>query len=244
MKKAQRMIHHELQENVGFRGKLFFSMREIVFGLEDGIVSTLGAITGIAGGTENTSIVILSGAVIIFVESLSMAAGTFLSSKSEREVEERMLDEERMEIEQQPDLEKKELEDFYHKRGFNEIEIRILVDRITQDKDLWLEEMAFKELGVIPHKKEAPKTAALVMGVSYIIGGAVPLSAYLYLPIHQAIIVSLSTSVIILFLIGYAKGALVCTNKIRSGLEMMIVSLSAAGVGYFIGKVLSSILPL
>ena len=61
-------------------------VREIIFGLEDGIVSTLGVLVGIATGTNNKSLVILSGLVVIFVESLSMAAGTYLSNKSQQEI--------------------------------------------------------------------------------------------------------------------------------------------------------------
>ncbi len=71
--------------------------REMIFGLDDGVVSTLGAITGIAIGTGSAYIVILSGLVIIAVETLSMAAGTYLSSKSEREILERYLHEKKME---------------------------------------------------------------------------------------------------------------------------------------------------
>src|SRR3990167_2109935 len=70
-----------------FTTKILPFLREIVFGLEDGMVSTLGAITGIAGATGNRSLVIISGLVIVAVESLSMAAGTYLSNKSEEQAD-------------------------------------------------------------------------------------------------------------------------------------------------------------
>lgn len=233
-------LHHELfHQDKSMKSKLLASLREVVFGLEDGVVSTMGAITGIAASTRDPYIVILSGFVIIFVESLSMAAGTFLSSKSEKEVEERMLREEAEEIELHPEAEKQELRFFYKERGFTEDEIEMLVHRVTQDKQLWLEEMAFKELGVIPNKERTPYKDAFFMGTSYVIGGALPLSAYFYLPMSTAIPVSVVSSVVFLFIMGVVKGRLVHTNKLKSGLEMMIVSSAAAGLGFAVGRIVT-----
>lgn len=238
--KVKRYIHHEINEPTTLRGKLFASFRHVVFGLEDGIVSTLGALTGIAGGVQQSSIVILSGFVIIFVESLSMAAGTFLSQKSEVEVEEKMLEEEREEIENDPEGERKELEHFYKERGFTPNEVAMMVNRVTQDKELWLEEMAYRELGIVPNKQGAPKMDALFMGLSYIVGGTFPLASYLLFPLHVALPISVLSSVLFLFFIGYVKGHLVSIGRVRSGLEMMLVSLTAAGLGYVVGRIVSS----
>lgn len=239
-KKNKNYLHHELfEEDKSLKGKLMESLREVVFGLEDGVVSTMGAITGIAASTGSMYITVLSGFVIIFVESLSMAAGTFLSSKSEQEVEERMLREEAEEIELHPEAEKQELRFFYKERGFTEDEIEILVNRVTQDKKLWLEEMAFKELGVIPNKERTPYRDAFIMGASYVVGGILPLSAYFYLDMSVAIPVSVISSIVFLFIMGVVKGRLVHTNKLKSGLEMMIVSASAAGLGFAVGRIVA-----
>lgn len=237
----KKYIHHELHETPTWQSKVLHSVREIVFGLEDGIVSTLGAITGIAAGTQNGFVVILAGFVIIFVESLSMSAGTFLSSKSENELKERMLREEEEEIEHEPEKETRELVVFYRSRGFTEEETKMIVKRVTSNKKLWLEEMAYKELGIIPAKEEAPGLDALLMGVSYVIGGAVPMFSYLFLPISTSIIVSIVCSVVVLFGIGVAKGKLVQVSMIRSGLEMTLVSLSAAGLGYVVARIVATV---
>lgn len=234
-------LHNELNDSTSFRGKLIHSLREIVFGLEDGIVSTLGAITGIAAATQDLFVVVLSGVVIIFVESLSMGAGTFLSSKSEREVEEHMLREEAEEIELHPEAEKKELEIFYSERGFTPKEIQMLIHRITSNKELWLEEMAYRELGIIPNRKDNIKLDALFMWMSYILGGAVPIASYFIFPIAQAIPVSIVSSIIGLFIVGAIKGRVVRTSKLKSGLEMVLVSLGAAAVGYIAGQIVNSV---
>lgn len=219
------------------------TLREAVFGLEDGIVSTLGALVGIAIGTQDRFVVALSGLVIIAVESLSMAAGSYLSSKSEREVTERYLEEERWEIEHEPERERQELYGYYAARGFTRTEADILVRRVTSDPKLWLEEMAHHELKIIPGEATNPRRNAWVMGLSYIVGGSIPLASYLALPIAQAIPLSISLSVVGLF----AMGALITrlTKRIwwKSGLEMVIVSVSAAGIGYIIGSVAQFLFP-
>lgn len=233
----KKYIHHEMNaDQNSFKGKLMNSLREVMFGLQDGIVSTLGAITGIAAGTQNGSIVILSGCVVIVVESISMAAGTFISSKSEREVQQKMLQEEAEEIELHPEAERQELVVFYTERGFAPDEIEILVNRITSNKELWLEEMAYKELGVIPGEEGAPAKDAFVMGLSYVIGGLVSLSSYFFLPIHVAVPVSIVLSFIALFVVGFIKGKLVHVAKFRSGVEMVVISLVAAVMGYIVGR--------
>jgi predicted membrane protein (TIGR00267 family) len=165
------------------------SLREIIFGLEDGLVSTLGAITGIAIATHDYRIVIISGLVIVGVESLSMAAGTYLSNKSQVESQVARWH-------------------FLYRPNF--------------------------------HK---PKIDSLFMGISYILGGFIPLSVYFLLPLDLALPVSVSAAAGSLFLIGYIKGKLVHTNGFKSGLEMMTVSLSAAILGYLIGKFTSLLFP-
>jgi predicted membrane protein (TIGR00267 family) len=241
--KEKSMLHHENQDS-SFRSKAFQSMREIVFGLEDGIVSTLGALTGIAAGVQDFSIIVLAGFVIIFVESLSMAAGTYLSSKSEQEMEEKILDEEREEIQDDPEGERQELVDFYTERGFTAEETDMIVRRVTADKDLWLEEMAHKELGIILDKERTPVRDALFMGVSYIVGGCVPLVLYFFIDLPFAIVASVTLSIGMLFIIGFVKGKLVGVHSIKSGLEMMLVSLTAAGIGYAVSQIVGQVLPL
>lgn len=234
------LSHHHREE----RGNNSATLREAVFGLEDGIVSTLGAVVGIAAGTQNRFVVVLSGLVIIAVESLSMAAGSYISSKSERDLAKRYLDEEAWEIENQPEKEKKELFDFYAKRGFTPDESQILVNRITQDKQLWLEEMAHHELKIFPNELEKPGENAWIMGVSYIIGGSIPLVSFLLLPLSRASIVAIVVSTFALFVVGSYITKYTQRVWWKSGLEMVVIASSAALLGYFIGKVAEVLFPL
>src|SRR3989338_123898 len=94
-------------------------LREVVFGIEDGMVSTLGSITGIAIGSNNHAIVILAGVVIISVESISMGIGSYLSNHSQEEMEERKIKEEEEELEQFPKEEKEGLYQMYLEDGWS-----------------------------------------------------------------------------------------------------------------------------
>lgn len=228
----------------GAFGRLFDSIREVVFGLEDGLVSTMGAVAGIAAGTESAHIVVLSGLVIVAVEALSMAAGSYLSNKSHSEMLQKKIDDEREEIETKPEEETEELRVLYRQRGFSEEEIAILVRRVTADKDLWLEEMMAKELRIGGGDLDEARGGALVMGVAYVLGGAVPVLPYMLIPLAYAVPVSIVATIAALFLIGAAKGSITGLSRWRSGLEMMLVASAAALLGTLIGKLLGSVFGL
>jgi predicted membrane protein (TIGR00267 family) len=158
------------------------SIREIIFGLEDSLVSTLGTLTGIAIGTRNAYIVILSGLVVVITEVLSMAAGSYLSSKSASETEQVL--------------------HFGNSNGHTERSVR----------------------------------AAGVMAVSYLLGGFVPLAPYLFLSVDLALLVSIPVTAIVLFLVGVWSAKYTKRPFMRSGVEMLVISLSAALVAYLIAR--------
>jgi len=212
-------------------------IREIVFGLEDGMVSTLGAITGIATGTNNHFVVTLSGLVIIAVESISMAVGSYLSSKSEKEIAERKLREEKKEIVEFPREEKIELIEIYEQARWSKKLAQAMADEATQDKKKLLREMAFHELKVFPDNLENPLKNGITMGISYIFGGAIPLLPYLLSAnISSAILFSVVVTLCGLFLLGVMTTKFTKRKWWQAGLEMLLLASAAALVGYFIGK--------
>ncbi len=220
-------------------------LRELVFGLEDGLVSTMGVITGVATGTGDRLVIVLSGIVVIFVEALSMAAGTYLSSKSESELEDVMLAEERREIRTQPEKERKELEEYYKKRGFTDSELRPIVDRFMADEDLLLEEMMHRELGIHPQRSEKPLRNAGVMWISYMVGGLFPLVPYLlWQPVQATIFASVGFTAATLFLLGAFKGHMVNLSRWKSGAEMALIGMGAGAVGYAVGAIVGHLLGL
>lgn len=226
-----KLQHKHLQNN-GLLG----SIRELVFGLEDSLVSTMGVVVGVGAGTADARVVMLSGVVLVIVEALSMAAGSFISSKSHREMLEQAVREEEWEIEHEPEEEKEELRAMYAMRGFSPEEVEILVRRVTSDKKLWLEEMMSKELKINAADLEEPKKNAVVMFLSYMAGGIIPVAPFALLTVPQAMVVTVVLTLGTLFIVGFVKGRVLANDGWKSGLELTIVSASAAAVGYAIGK--------
>lgn len=212
------------------------SLRDIVFGLEDGMVSTLGAITGIAIGSQNHFTIILSGFVIIVVESISMGIGSYVSNKSDRDHDIRQLQEQKKEIKEQIDIEKKDLFDIYIKDGWpNDLAVQ-MADYVSQNKKLMLKEKALHELSVLPEQISNPKINGLFMFFSYIVGGLVALIPYLFLPINFAMPISISATLFGLFLVGVFTSIYTKKSWFKSGVRVLLIGGLALLAGILIGE--------
>ncbi len=211
-------------------------LREVVFGVEDGMVSTLGALLGIAVGSQSQFIAILSGSVIIAVESISMGVGSYLSSKSLKETKKRMLAEEKEEVENYPDEEEKELVEIYTKNGWSKKLALSMAKEARSKPRLMLNEMAVHELGIVRNEEEKPIRNGLIMGISYIVGGLIPLVSYIVLPISSATVSSIVFTGIGLFILGVGMTKFTKRSALRSGLEMLAIAGVASVIGYAIGS--------
>lgn len=226
-------IHHQ-------SSKIASTIKEVVFGMEDGMVSTLGAITGIAVGSKNHFTVVLSGLVIIAVESISMGIGSYLSSRSEEEVEERKLLEEQTEIHKFLEEEKSELYKIYLQAGWSPALAQQMVEQASQNPKLMLKEMAYHELNVIPSSSRGSFKASLrggmYMFLFYVLGGLIPLIAYFFLPVATAIKTSVVITLLGLFTLGVGTTKYTKRSWLKSGLHMLALGSVALAVGYFVGK--------
>jgi len=166
-------------------------IREVVFGVEDGIVSTVGAVTGIAVAVGDPFTIIVSGIVIVVVESISMGVGAYLSGKSVREVGDRKIHEERLEIKYSTEREKDELEKFFCRDGWPEDFSKEMVCIASENKELMLKEMSYRELFIFPEEIGSGISEGLAMFFSYVVGGGISLLAYFLFPVPQAIIFSI-----------------------------------------------------
>lgn len=222
-------IHHQ-------NSKIVSAIREIVFGLEDGMVSTLGAVTGIAVGSQDHFTVVLAGMVIIAVESISMGIGSYISNISEYDIIKRKLYEEKKEIEDYPKEEQKELEEIYIRDGWPKALSKQMAQVASKNKKLLLHEMAHHELNIVPNEKRHPKLNGLFMFFAYIIGGLIPLFSYFVLPINIAIKVSIIITLFGLFFLGVSTTRYTKTNWFKAGIKVFILGGIALLAGYLIGK--------
>lgn len=217
-------------------------IREGIFGLEDGMVSTLGAVTGIATATQDYFTAILAGCVVISVESIAMAVGSYLSSKSEKEIDERMLYEEKIEIEKYPKEEQEEAYEMFVEDGWSKKLAKQMAIEAGKNKDLMLLEMAYRELKIIPDDLGNPKKNAVVMGITYVIGGSVPLLPYiLFHDIWMAVPVSVVLTLLGLFTLGAFTTKFSKRKWWKAGLEMFGLASAAAIIGYGVGQVVDGL---
>ena len=236
MKKSLK--HHQIERRQGLSRS---NIRDTILGFQDGLVNTLGIVLGVASAVQSTKIVLISGLVTTFAESISMAAVAYTSTKAAHEFYESQLAREKKEIEEIPHMEVQEIRDIYYKKGFRGKQLEGIVKKITSNKKLWLETMMGEELKLYPEDYEKPLKSTLVVGLSAVIGSLVPVLPFFFLPVKIGMAVALIFSIIVLFIVGAAKAKVTIGDWKKSGLEMAVVGTFAALVGYFVGSLLGVI---
>lgn len=207
----------------------------VVFGLQDGMVSTLGAITGIAIGSGEHYIVLLAGVAIIAVESISMGIGEYVSTRSERHLAMRMHTEEEDEITTSPKAEQEELEKFFVRDGWPPEEAGRMAGIAAEEPELMLTEMAYRELGTASSIGVHPKQNGLFMFCAYIAGGLVPLASYFFLSVETALYVSVCLTLGFLFVLGAGIARYTKQSWIKNGIHLLFFGGVALGVGLVVG---------
>jgi predicted membrane protein (TIGR00267 family) len=218
-------------------------VRDMIFGANDGLVSTLAFVAGVVGAITNPSIVLLSGVAELFAGTISMAVGSYQSSKSELEVLERESRRKKTKTGKTLEEEREDLTKFYEAEGFKREEAEAIVDRIVKEKELPLQVSALEELGLAPKELGNPAKAGVLCGVSFGLAALVPILPFaLPIGIWHALIASVIGTVATLFGVGAMKTIFSRRNWVRSGLEMMAIGASAAAITYVIGTLFSMII--
>ncbi len=217
------------------------TFRELIFGMEDGMVSTMGAITGIAVGSGNHSVVVLSGFVIIAVESISMGVGSYLSNKSEKAVEKKQLADEEVRI--QSASTEIVLQPLFVRDGWSDETATAMATEAKEKPALMLKELAYRDLGLIPHTEDNSIKNGLVMWGSYILGGIIPLAPYLVFDTpEETIPYSVGITLLGLFALGAYTTKFSLRKWWKGGLEMLVLAGFAGAVGYVVGQYFSGVL--
>ncbi len=212
------------------------SLSDIILGGQDGLVNVLGVILGVAAASGDPRIIQAAGLAAAFAESVSMGAVAYTSTRADIEHYESELKREAWEIAHNPLGEKEEIRQIYIKRGFTGELLNQVVDKIASDKKVWLEVMMADELKLAPVAKNQAIKSAFVVGISAIIGSLVPLFPFFLFSLHTSIILSLTISALTLFLVGVYKARVTVGSWYRSGIELTIIGIVSALVGYLIGS--------
>lgn len=218
-----------------------FKLAEVILGGQDGLVNVLGVILGVAAASNNKAIVIAAGLAATFAESISMAAVAYTSSVAEADHYKAELERERQEIARLPQLEREEIADIYRRKGFSGPLLQKIVDVITHNKNVWLKTMMEEELQLTPKSRTDSMKAALVVGLSALAGSFIPLLPFFMTSsTRSAVVPSLLLSALTLFGIGVYKAQHTIGKPLRTGLEMLVIGIISALVGYAIGHLFNA----
>ncbi len=213
-------------------------LREVVFGAQDGLLSTVALVTSLAVAVESQTTVVIAGLAGALPGMISMATGALLGSRAELDVQRAEIEREARELDTNPAEELAELVVLFQREGMTFYEARQMADEISQDRDLWLKTLVEKELGISAQVTSNPLKDALVMGAAFISGAAIPLVPHFFLTGGQAIGVSVGATLAGLFALGLVKGRLVERSPLLQGLEILGIGTISAGIGYALGDLI------
>lgn len=215
-------------------------VREVVFGAQDGILTTMGIVTGVGIATANHATVVITGGIALLAGALSMGVGEYQGGKSERDVVRASIEMESREMEEHPQDEFAEQVAYYKTKGFSAEEAHTIVSRLTQNPEIYLYEMMRDEFGIDPRiAHESSVRPAIAMALAYCVGSVLPIVPYA-LPIGStaAIVASAVLALIGLMGIGCYAGALSGRPPILRGLEIVAYGVAvfafSAAAGRFI----------
>src|SRR4051812_33204478 len=175
------------------------NLRAAVFGVNDGLVSNVSLILGVAGASSNGGFIVLSGVAGLLAGAFSMAAGEYVSVRSQREMYEHQIGLERAELAEYPKAEAEELALIYTARGMPAEEAHALATRTIADPKQALDTLAREELGLNPEELGSPWGAAISSFLSFAIGAAVPLAPFLVSGGERALAAAIALTALSLF---------------------------------------------
>ncbi|MBI4220119.1 MAG: VIT1/CCC1 transporter family protein [Chloroflexi bacterium] len=214
------------------------TVRAAVMGINDGLVSNLSLVMGVLGGTSESSVIVLAGAAGLLAGAFSMAAGEYVSVKSQRDVYERMIEIERAEIEQWPDEEEAELRDIYEGKGLTPDEAAAVAKRLMQKPEAALDAMVREELGLSLESLGSPWRAAMSSFPAFVIGAFIPLAPFIFADGGVAIGLAAALSAVALGLVGGAISAMASRNSLWGAARMMLAGLGASLVTFGLGRLI------
>lgn len=215
------------------------NLRAAVFGVSDGLVSNASLIMGVAGAASEPRFLLIAGVAGLLAGALSMAAGEYVSVRSQRELFEYQIGLEREELEEYPEEEAEELALIYHARGVPLDQARDIADKLMEDKEHALDTLAREELGLNPAELGSPWGAAISSFVAFAFGAAVPLIPFAAgVPkIEVAAILTLGC----LFFVGALLSLFTGRSALLSGARLALIGGCAGAITYGIGYALGSV---
>jgi VIT1/CCC1 family predicted Fe2+/Mn2+ transporter len=214
------------------------SLRAAVFGVNDGLVSNLSLVIGVAGADPEPRFILLAGVAGLLAGSFSMAAGEYVSVSAQREVFERQIALEREELVTSPEQERDELSLLYQAKGIPTEEADLIAGRLMADPSAALDTMVREELGLDPSELGSPWGAAISSFLAFSVGAVLPVLPYIFTQGTLAFVLSVVLSGLGLLAVGAAITLFTGRNPVFGGLRMLMIGGVAAAITYVVGRLI------
>jgi vacuolar iron transporter family protein len=221
--------HHGARSRAG-------TLRAVVFGINDGLISNTSLLMGMAGAAVPNQTLLITGAAGLLAGALSMASGEYVSVRAQRDTYSRQMQMEREELATYPQAEVDELATIYRARGLADADAERLASRILSDPDAALRTLAREELGIDPDDLGSPWTAAGSSFAAFALGAALPLLPLLMMPAKTAITVSAVVAGLALAVVGACVALFTGESSWKSAGRMLAIGAAAAGATFLIGR--------
>jgi VIT1/CCC1 family predicted Fe2+/Mn2+ transporter len=216
---------------------------DFVLGAVDGAVTTFAIVAGATGAGLSNGVVLVLGLANVLADGLSMAAGNFLSARSDQQLLARFRRMEEAHIERIPEGEREEVRQIFQSKGFEGEILEKIVEVITQDRRQWVDTMLTEEWG-LQLTPPTPWRAGLATFAAFVLAGLVPLAPVIVAlgrPAEDTFVWSAVFTGITFFIVGYVRGRVVDRQPLIAGLETLLIGGAAAAVAYFVGRLLENL---
>ena len=214
-------------------------LTDIVIGMSDGLTVPFALAAGLSGAVDSTSVIVLAGVAEIAAGSIAMGLGGFLAGKTEQDHYNSEVKREYWEVDNLPEKEEAEVREFFEGLGLSKDVQDKATAELIKDKDRWVEFMMKHELNLDKPDPKRARKSAFNIGVSYVIGGLVPLSPYFFVSDSvQSLKISVVITLICLFIFGFFKSKITGVNPWTGGLKVMMIGAAAAAAAFGIARLI------
>ncbi|HYU10575.1 MAG TPA: VIT1/CCC1 transporter family protein [Gemmatimonadales bacterium] len=216
-------------------------LRNVVYGFNDGLTANFGLVAGVIGAAVQPHVIMISGVAGMIADALSMGSSGYLAAKSEQEVWEHEIAMEKEEIRLMPDVEEDELALQYEAKGVDPRTARRMAEEVMRDPVRALGEQVREELK-IGEAHATPFREGWITGVATAVGAFIPVAPFLLLQGRAAIWTAFTIAMLSHFAVGAARSFFTGRGVIRSGIDMFVIGVGVAAVGYFVGDLIAKLL--
>lgn len=216
---------------------------DIVIGMSDGLTVPFALAAGLSGAVQSNGVVITAGIAEIVAGSIAMGLGGYLAGKTEQEHYQSELKKEYDEVQAIPDKEKEEVKQVFAEYGLNEQTQNLIADELAKDKHKWVDFMMKYELGMEKPDTNRARNSAATIGISYIVGGLIPLTAYFFTKTpSEGLLISAILTVICLFIFGYFKSKVTGQPPLKGAVKVTMIGIAAASAAFLVAKLFNNII--